>query len=289
MKFSINQIKDIVKEKLSQNVKSIFETTDGVDQYVWIIDTDTQKIVFKQPKNDNKVRNTREVIACKLLAKIDIIVPQILFVDDEILIETFVEGTQVDKVDFSKVNRSDLYFRAGEVLKRMHSIKTTNFGMVSDETLVGEFSSQLDYLQDGSSDVLLDLEELPFYSKKDVELVIQYFESNKSVIANSPSVLLHMDYCDSNLIYTPEGDIAVIDFADLSVGNPMLDVTKMYMDHFGDGAFQALIDGYGTINFEQIKLLAIGWFSWLITALWKKNNSHERVKQLRQVFESIWK
>jgi aminoglycoside phosphotransferase len=289
MKFSINQIKDIVKEKLSLKVKSISENTDGVDQYVWIICTEKQKIVFKQPKNNSKARNTREVIACKLLTKKGIIVPKILYVDDEILIETFVDGTLVDQVNFSKVSRYDLYFKAGEVLNKIHTIKTTNFGMISDETLTGEFSTQLKYLQTGSSDALLTLEETPFYSKRDVKQVTQYFESHKSLVKNSPSVLLHMDYCDSNLIYTPEGEIAVIDFADLSSGNPMMDITKVYIDHIGDGAFQACIDGYGEIYLEQIKLFALGWLTWLIPALWKRNDSHKRVKRLRQVFESIWK
>ncbi|MGC9779537.1 MAG: aminoglycoside phosphotransferase family protein [Candidatus Heimdallarchaeota archaeon] len=289
MKFTANNIKEIVWEKLSLKIESFSENTIGVDQDVWIIETDKQKIVLKHPKNNSKARNTREAVACKLLAKKDIIVPQILYVDDQILIETFLDGTLVNQVDFSKVPRYELYFKAGEVLKKIHSIKITNFGMVNDETLVGEFSTQLEYLQSGSSDELLNLEETPFYSRKDIEQVMQYFESHKSVVKNSPSVLLHADYCDSNLVYTPDGEVGVIDFADLSAGNPMFDVTKVYIDHIGDGAFQAFNDGYGAIQLEQVKLFALDWLIWLIPALWKRNNSHERVKRLCQVFESIWK
>ncbi|NHJ48719.1 MAG: aminoglycoside phosphotransferase family protein [Asgard group archaeon] len=289
MNFTAKKIKEIVWEKLSLKMESLSEDTNGVDQYVWIIETNKQKIVLKYPKNNNKVRNAREAIACKLLAKKGIIVPQILYMDDQILIETYLEGTLVDQVDFSKIHRYELYFKAGEVLKKIHSINTTNFGMAIDEALVGEFSTQLDYLQVGSSDALISLEEMPLYSRKDVEQVSQYFESHKSVVENSPSVLLHMDYCDSNLIYTPDGEIGVIDFADLSTGNPMMDVAKMYLDHIGDGAFQACIDGYGTIQLEQVKLFALGWLTWLIPALWKSNDSHERVKRLSKVYESIWK
>ncbi|NHK30907.1 MAG: aminoglycoside phosphotransferase family protein [Asgard group archaeon] len=289
MIFTPNKIKEIIWEKLSLKMESLSEDTNGVDQYVWIIETNKQKIVLKYPKNNNKIRNTRETIACKLLAKKDVIVPQILYMDDQILIETFLDGTLVNQVDFSKVPRYELFFKAGEVLKKIHNIKTINFGLVTDVSLVGEFSTQLDYLQAGSSDALSSLEETPFYSRKDVKQVIEYFESHKTVVDNSPSVLLHSDYCDSNLVYTPEGEIGVIDFADLSTGNPMMDVTKVYIDHIGDSAFQASIDGYGVIQLEQVKLFALGWLTWLIPVLWKRNDSNERVKRLRQVYESIWK
>ena len=289
MNFTANKIQEIIWEKLSLKAKSITENTIGCDQDVWIIETDKQKVVFKHPKNNTKVRNTREAIACKLLAEKDIIVPKILYVDNQILIETFLEGTLVEQVDFSKVPRNELYFKAGEVLKKIHSIRTTNFGMIMDESLAGEFSSQIEYLESSSGEELRNLEETPFYSRKDVEQVMDYFESNKSVVKNSSSVLLHADYCDSNIIYTPEGGIAVIDFGDLSTGNPMYDITKVYIDHIGDGAFQACIDGYGKINLEQVKLFAVTWLLWLIPMLWRNKDSSARVKRLCRVFESIWK
>jgi len=288
MKFTAKKIREIVWEKLSLKVKTLSKNTRGWEHDVWIIETDKQKIVLKHPKNNSKVRNTH-AIACKLLAKKGIIVPQILYIDDQILIETFLDGTYVEKIDFSKVPRYELYFKIGEIFKKIHSIKTTNFGLITDETLVGEFSTQIEYLQSGLSDELLNLEKTQIYSRKDVEQVLQYFESNKSVVKNSPSVLLHADYCDSNLVYTPAGEIGVIDFADLSVGNPMFDVTKVYTEHIGDGAFQAYIDGYGAIRLEQVKLFALRWLIWLIPALWKRNDAHDRVKRLCRVFESIWK
>ncbi|MHA1435106.1 MAG: aminoglycoside phosphotransferase family protein [Candidatus Heimdallarchaeota archaeon] len=289
MKFTAKKIKEIILEKLSLKVKTISVNSRGWDQDVWIIETDKQKIVFKHPKNNNKVRNTREVIACKLLAKKDIIVPQILYVDDQILIETFLDGSLVEQIDFTKVPRYELYFKAGEVLKRIHSIKTTNFGMITDKTLVGEFSTQIEYLESSLGEELLNLEKTPFYTRRDVEQVMQYFGSNKSVVKNSPSVLLHGDFCNPNIIYTPECEIGVIDFGDLSAGNPMYDVTKIYLDHIGDGAFQACIDGYGEIQLEQVKLFALGWLTWFIPVLWKRNDAHGRVKRLCRVFESIWK
>ncbi len=288
MNFTNKKIKEIVWEKLSLKVKTISRNTRGWEFDVWIIETDKQKIVLKHPKDNSKIKNTH-AIASKLLAKMGFIVPQILYVDDQILIETFLDGTYVEQIDFSKVPRYEVYFKIGEVFKKMHSIKTTNFGMVTDETLAGKFSTQIESLQSGLSDELLVLEKTPYYSRKDVEQVLHYFESNKSVVKNSPSVLLHADYCDSNLVYTPDGEIGLIDLAELSAGNPMFDVTKVYTEHRDDGAFQAFIDGYGTIQLEQVKLFALRWLIWLIPALWKRNDAHDRVKRLCQVFESIWK
>lgn len=289
MKLTTKKIRDIVMEKLSMKVKSITENTKGCDQDVWIIDTDKQKIVFKHPKNNNKVRNIREVVACKLLAKKDIIVPEILYYDDQILIETFLNGILVEQIDFTKVPRYDTYFEIGKVLKKIHSVKTKNYGMIMNESLVGEFPTQIDYLESSSGEELKNLEATPFYSQKDIEQIIEYYENHKKVVKNSPSVLLHADFCDSNLVYTPNGEIGVIDFGDLSTGNPMYDITKVFIDHIGDGAFQACSDGYGSTQIEQVKLFATTWLFWLIPALWKSDNAHKRVNRLCQVFDSIWK
>lgn len=288
MKFTNNKLKKIVWEKLSLKVKTISRNTRGWEMDVWIMETDKQKIVFKHPMDNRKVRNSH-AIAYKLLAKKGIIVPQILYIDDQILIETFLDGTYLEQIDFSKVPRYEVFLKIGEVFKKIHSIKTTNFGMITDEPLVGKFSTQIEYLQSGLSDELLVLEKTPYYSRKDVEQVLQYFESHKSVVKNSSSVLLHADFCGSNLVYTPDGEIGMIDFADLSVGNPMFDVTKVYTEHIGDGSFQAFKDGYGAIQLEQVKLFALRHLIFLIPALWKRNDEHDRVKRLCQVFETIWK
>ena len=288
MNFTNKKLKEIIWEKLSLKVKTITRNTRGWEFDVWIIETDKQKIVLKHPKDNSKIKNTH-AIASRLLAKMGFIVPQILYVVDEILIETFLDGTYVEQIDFSKVPRYEVYFKIGEVFKKMHSIKTTNFGFIKDDTLKGKFSTQIEFLQLGLSDELLNLEKTQIYSRKDIEQVLQYFESNKSVVKNSPSVLLHADYCDSNLVYTPEGEIGLIDLAELSAGNPMFDVTKVYTEHIGDGAFQAFNDGYGTIHLEQMKLFALRHLVWQIPALCKRNDAHDRVKRLCRVFESIWK
>ncbi|MHA1441913.1 MAG: aminoglycoside phosphotransferase family protein [Candidatus Heimdallarchaeota archaeon] len=288
MNFTNKKIKEIIWEKLSLKVKTITRNTRGWEQDAWIIETDKQKIVLKHPKDNSKVKNIH-AIAYKLLAKRGFIVPQILYIDDQILIETFLDGTYVEEIDFSKVPRYEVYFKIGEVFKKIHSIKTTNFGFITDDTLVGKFSTQIEFLQSGLSDELLKLEKTQIYSRKDIEQVMEYFESNKSVVKNSPSVLLHSDYCGSNLVYTPDGEIGVIDFTELSAGNPMFDVTKVYTEHIGDGAFQAFNDGYGTIHLEQMKLFAIRYLIWQIPALWKRNDAHDRVKRICKVFESIWK
>jgi len=287
MSFSDTKIQQIIREKLSLKVSSITENIIGWDQDVWIIDTNDQKIVLKHPRKNNKVRNSREVIASKLLAQKGVIVPQILYSDDQILIETFLEGILVEQVDFTKISRNDLYFNAGKVLKKIHSITTTNFGMVTDDSLVGEFSTQVEYTQVGFSKALINLEKTPFYTHDDIRQIRQYFESNKSVLENSPSVLLHADYCDTNLIYTPDGEIAVIDFGDLSVGNPMYDVSMVYLDCVDDGSYQACIDGYGETNLKQVELFGLCRFTYLISAWWNKGDPQKRVERLCRLFESI--
>ncbi len=283
----MQEIKNLVSEKLGVQVLSVEENTLGCDQDVWIVQTPAQKVVVKLPKNDKRIRIQREVLACSFLAPKNIIVPTVLYHDNQYLIETFIEGTLGDQWDYSDNSLKSIFTRIGQVLKRMHSVSTEGFGMIKTHELKGEFATQLDYVKPGFYDLLDGFRKTGLISKQEAAQTGHYFEQNILIIRNSDSVLLHADFCLSNLIITPDMNIAVIDFADLTAGNPMIDLAKMYMNHYHDGGFQAFSAGYGPINLPQIEFFAFCWMTWLIPMLYKDPKNTARVNHLLRLFRKI--
>ena len=286
MKLSDEKIKQIMEHTLGLQTTQITDFSLGVDQVVKKITTDMGNLILKHPKNHNLARNQREKLACRLLAEKGIKVPKVLYMNENFLIETFIEGDLISEVDFSQIDSDMVYGRMGEILHKMHEIKGIDYGLVMSDQLIGENPSE-EY-EEGFLYELKNLKQTHFYSEQDLSKIKRYFYEKKSVILNSPSRLLHMDYCDSNLILTPEDEIAVIDFGDLSLGNPMYDVAKPYMDNFEHPTWDYFLSGYGTINVEQIQYYCLGWLTWLIPGLAKSPKNDERVKKLRKVYESIW-
>ena len=275
-----------MEQTLGLKTIQITDFSLGYDQDVWKVETYMGNLILKHPKNHNLARNQREKLACSHLAEKGINVPKVLYMNENFLIETFIAGNLISEVDFSQ-NASDMVYRKmGETLHKMHEIKGIDYGLVMSDQLIGE--NPLEEYEEGFLYELKNLKQTHFYSDQDLSQIKRYFYENKSVILNSPSRFLHMDYCDSNLILTPENEIAVIDFGDLSVGNPMYDVAKPYMDHFEQPTWDYFLSGYGTINVEQIQFYCLGWLTWLIPLLAKSSKNDERVKKLQRVYESIW-
>jgi len=289
---SNNNIKEIILEKLDAKVVEIKEDTSGYDQYVWIIATSNpkyQKIVLKKPKNESYFRNIREVIACQKFQELDIMVPTVIYWDEEILIETFIEGAQLDQLDLDKNLQNEIFYELGKILRKIHSIPAQGFGKIKSNELVGEVSNLVEYYDSGFLHHLRNLEETKLYSPEDIQNINNYYETKKKQVDVNNSVLLHADYADSNIILTPNQEIALIDFADLSAGNPMQDYAYMYETYNGTQAFQALLDGYQDFKLEEIEFFTFCRFLWLIPMKWKENNESERLQKMLVLFSSMWK
>ena len=286
---SNNNIKELILEKLNAKVVEIKEDTSGYDQYVWIIATSNpkyQKIVLKKPKNESYFRNIREVIACQKFQELDIMVPTVIYWDEEILIETFIEGSHLDQLDLDNNKQNEIFYELGKILRKIHSIPAQGFGKIRSMELVGEVSSLVEYYDSGFLHHLRNLEETKLYSSEDIQNISNHYETKKKLVEGNKSVLLHADYADSNIIISQNQEIALIDFADLSAGNSMQDFAYMYEKYNGT---QALLDGYQDVKLEEIEFFTFCRFLWLIPMKLKENNKSERLQKMLVLFSSMWK
>jgi aminoglycoside phosphotransferase (APT) family kinase protein len=286
---SHKNIKELILDKLDAKVIEIKEDSSGCDQYVWIITTSNpehRKIVLKKPKNEEYFRIIREVIACKKFHELDILVPTLEYWDEEILIETYIEGTQLDKIDLDINAKNELFFELGKILRKIHNIQTEGFGMVKSKELIGGSSSVID--DSGFLRELRNLEQTKLFSSEDIQSIKTHYETSKKLVRGNKSVLLHADFADSNILITPDQEIALIDFADLSVGNPMQDFAYMYETYNDTKEFQALIEGYQDAEKEEIAFFTFCRFMWLIPLLWKNKKQLERFQKALVLFSSMW-
>jgi fructosamine-3-kinase len=166
MKLSVNEIKQIMEQKLRLKTFKITDFSLGYDQDVWKVETSMETLILKCPKKHNLVRNQREKLSCSLMAEKGLIAPNVLYMDENVLIETFIVGTLVSEVDFSNNESEMVYRKIGETLSKMHEIKGKNYGLVMSDQLIGE--NLLEEYEEGFLDELKILKQTHFYSEQDL-------------------------------------------------------------------------------------------------------------------------
>ena len=282
-----SQIAQIFRDELSQQVISIVDKSKGVNQEVKIIQTNKGKFVLKNPHKEND-KILKEVVATKLCSEKGIPVPKIIYSDEDLLIESCIEGIDLDYLETSKENFESIYFQIGKLMKTMHFIKGQNFGSVNQNQLIGDVNSQEEAILSWVPSEIQRLERLNYYSQQEIKKIKQHFDNNKSFLNTEESVLLHSDITDSNIVIKDDEVSGFIDFGDLSVGPAMQDFAFMYIDHFKDYKFDKLLEGYGEHNFEEIKFYAFCWMCWLVGSKIEKQEFDEKFERMKKLFADIW-
>ncbi|MFW6047030.1 MAG: aminoglycoside phosphotransferase family protein [Candidatus Woesearchaeota archaeon] len=282
-----SQIAQIFRKELNQQVISVIDKSKGVDQEVKIIQTNKDKYVLKNPhKEQDKI--LKEIVATQLCSEKNIPVPRVIYSTENLLIESCIEGVDLDDLEASKEHFKNIYFQIGKLTKLMHSIQGQKFGSVNQNQLIGDSESQEEAILSWIPSEIERLEKLNYYSSEQINKIKEYFENNKSILNTHESVLLHSDITDSNIVIKDNEVSGFIDFGDLSVGPAMQDFAFMYIDHFGDFKFDKLLEGYGEHNFEEMKFYAFCWMCWLVGSKIEKKEFDEKFERMKNLFADIW-
>lgn len=129
---------------------------------------------------------------------------------------TWIEGNDLENV-LSKLPEREQYQlgrKAGKILKQIHSIKVDS----SDSPITSKKTKKL--LQ------LSRYEESQVRIAGD-DIAIKYVKDNIDKIWKKQPVYMHGDYHPGNLIYTPDGNIGVIDFNRWEIGDPYEEFYKL--------------------------------------------------------------
>lgn len=282
-----SQIAQIFQKELNQKVISVIDKSKGVDQEVKIIQTDKGKFVLKIPRKE-KDKILKEIVGTKLCSEKNIPAPTILYSTENILIETCIDGVDLDDFETNKENFENIYFQIGKLTRLMHSIKGHNFGPVNQNQLIGKYATQKEAILNWIPSEIEWLEKINYYSKQEINSIKKYFENNKSILETDESVLLHSDIRDANIIIKDNKISGFIDFGDLSVGPAMQDFAFAYLDHYGTYKFDKLLEGYGKHNFEEIKFYAFCWMCWILPIKIDKKEFDKEFERMKILFADIW-
>jgi aminoglycoside phosphotransferase (APT) family kinase protein len=242
----------LFEKSLNKTVIKISDRSNGIDQIVKIIETKNNIYVMKFP--EDKVLIFREIFACEKLNGI-IPVPKIIFRSEDFLIQEYITGESLDKINLSINDFKKVYFQIGVYLKKIHQIKSKGFGFldlkgVAKYTSIREATDQL--LEDGFRYLL----EKNILANEEIKKVKLYFKLNDFYLNNNDSVLLHFDYTDSH-IKVKNGKVkGIIDFGDLSSGPNSYDLGRSYIQYYGTEKFIYFMEGYGDFDLKEIEFYA---------------------------------
>lgn len=215
--------KDITGSERWLNVEPIQKGWSHDKKY--FVTTKTDKMVLRINCIENFENKQREFEKTRLIQKSGIKMSEPLDFGicgggkNVYIMLSWVEGEDLEKIlpDFDNEKQFRLGKEAGIILKKIHSVPTKKF-----------FAGNI---------VEKKLKQLRAYESCNERLcndkpVIDFINKNINVLNSQRKNLCHGDFHPGNLIYTPDGEIAVIDFnRSRFAGDPYEDFYKL--QHFG--------------------------------------------------------
>jgi aminoglycoside phosphotransferase (APT) family kinase protein len=278
----------LFKDTLESKVLNIIDRSKGEDYEVKIVITDKGKYVLKVPhKEKNKI--LKEVVATHLCKKKGVPVPQVLYYNNNFLIEENIEGKDLDGVKTSKKIFSKIYYDMGKILRKMHSIKGKGFGSVQGTTLNGEYSSQKQYIESFIYKEIEKLERTKYYDSKYILKIKQHYEKEAHLLNTKESVLLHSDMWNDNIMIKDNKILGIIDFGDLCVGPPMQEFAVIYAGNYNTYKFDKILEGYGKHDMRQIEFYGFCWMIWLLASKIERKKFNKEFYDMKEKFENLWR
>jgi aminoglycoside phosphotransferase (APT) family kinase protein len=264
-------IESLFEQRMGARVKSTHDLTVGCEQKVWRVETDQGDFVLKEPHRDPLI-NFREKIATDLCRSHGVPAPEVHWCDETFLIEEFIDGTPLDQASLSSGEREDVFRQLGEVLGRMHQIPLEGFGPLTAEGR-------------GESD-----DYLAFYTEKgkaEKPKAKEYFRLHKGLLQDRKSVLVHFDMEEEHVVIKDGRIVGLVDFATAFAGAPAEEFTRMFSLRWKDPLFAALLEGYPSIEREEIEFFTFLHLHWRIPWHVKKGNRPKKIMLLTELYSRL--
>lgn len=267
-------IPPFVLERLGSPVVSVRDLTVGVEQQVWRVDTSRGAFVVKRPLADAGI-NDREASATALCLAAGVPAPRVVWHDATWLVEECLEGEPLDRAVLSFEERAGLWRSLGAVLRRLHSVSLPGFGRLSGGRGVAD--SYLEFYRSAGSKAFAAAEGP----------ARRYFEAHRAFLSRPSGVLVHFDMEEEHVLVRDGQVVGLVDFASAFVGSPMEEFTRMYGLRWKDPLFEALLEGYGPVDREELRFFTFLHLHWRIPWHVAKGNRPEKVKLLTELYRRI--
>ena len=243
--------KNLVEKLLDSKIKNIKDLSLGVDQRVYLIETEKEKYIYKEPK-DNILKIKNEEFALKNLSSLGIPIPKLIHINDKFLIESYIEGELL-----TKDSPQNCFIELGNYINKIHTLQMNGFGDIKNGK--GEFSTEYDYLFSW-----LDLNNLSNKMFKNYDLK-KIFEENKNLLQSNNSYFLHGDISYTNSIILNNKINGIIDFGDAICGPTEYDLALFYIKIKNEKNWETFLKGYNRkFNENKFNLYIIAFNIWLI-------------------------
>ena len=195
----------LIEKLLDFEIKGIKNLSIGCDLKVYLIETEKEKYIYKEPK-ESIVKIINEKYALEKLSSLEIPIPRLIYINEKFLIESFIEG------ELLKENCSiNCFIELGNYINKIHSIKMNGFGEIIDEK--GQYDKEYDYLFSWLDIYNLNNKMFKNYNIKKI------FDENKGLLQSKNSYFLHGDITYNNIIVYNNKINGIIDFADSICGS----------------------------------------------------------------------
>ena len=194
----------------------------------------------------------------------------------------WVEGKPAEDFlpELSEESQYDLGVQAGKILKKMHSITAPKNLMAWEQKMDRKIKRRLTaYKESGFL--------IPHEDK-----LINFIKTNTGLLKDRPITFQHGDFHSGNLILTPDGDIAVLDFNRWSYGDPWEEFDRLtYFSRSVSIPFSiGQIDGYFGEKKPPEFFPLLAFYTAMITLFtvaWAASFGEEDVKNSLQRAEMI--
>lgn len=196
---------------------------------------------------------------------------------------SWIDGQSMEEVlsRLSKEEQYSLGIEAGRILKAIHSIQV-NDEHVPKVTKIEKKLSQL------------ELYEKSKYRFPKDKSAIAYIKENINLMCQGKPVYKHGDFHPGNLIYTPDGQVGVIDFNRWECGDPYEEFYKLQSFtveesvSFSIGQLNGYFDGEPPLEFWKVQAVYVAHAA-LYSIEWAVKFGQEDVNVMTKICERIFK
>lgn len=278
----------------NSRVVDIEDLSSGCDNWIFCVLYDEQgsdeatKVILRFPRKlsnpDCPVMHRPRFQAkiLNLLGENGIPCPKLLHVGDNYLIESYVTGIDLAKVQINCKNQlKKIFTEIGFCVKKLHSIDCCeNFGYIVDidqnrDQLIGKYDNWLTMFEEEFPANLKNCLDSRLIDQKMFQLLDDLYSDVKPYLMSySVPRLLHSDICGNNIRIVTNSDgtgyqfNGLIDFADCMSGDPMFDLGELLLSYYGDYTVIDMFEtGYRRLSAEDkhmIRFYAIHYNLWLL-------------------------
>ncbi len=247
----------VVKNAVGYGIEKKQKVVEGEVNEVCVVTPTKGNDIIVRISREKHNRFESEKWALDRCRDVEVPVPQILLLSEvetdkeklHFCVENKIEGVSLQELikqkALSQSEIKDLAISAGEILSKIHSIKTKGFGEINSSG-VGKFETWSEYMfeQNKNSDVVFEQAKKIGVDAKLIQQAFVILEKNKDIYNNIDSRLAHSDY-DIKHILIHKGKInGIIDFENCRGADIAYDFS--WWNYFGKNrpSVEWLIEGY---------------------------------------------